>query len=723
MLNELYQVASTPDLKQLFISEQDKRLKPLPKVTENSPAFRVCMGETSIITSIKKMDKSQIVPLRKFEVSNGFSFPSFNLPPYLSILRNKFEEAYILYQSPDLIDKFANIEGKERDKLISKSFKGSFNQLHLIEFVTEFNEKLSAEDTHQKYLASVTNKIDKCLHEASQKLWESMNFPCDVPLSIKLLYKRVTNVSIADFRKAVATMALAKITTYEDWEQLYDLLVLNQAIKTSIPGVSVVLDIDDYDENGYPVAHEKTIQWINDKLLNSRNEIRETESQDTSQVDAFGNHLFGHNEKMPSVRMPITGDVILRSMVKESPCQYRYRKVDSLAFPVGDDSRKMAKAALETLSQKDLRGFTWEGLGNQGILFAYPSEIPKKEKIPVAKFMTGSGTEESFKGLSAKVIGYLSGINKSLASIEMRVFALKKMDRARTKVVYYLNFSAQRLKESAEEWQNGSVNIPQLRIKEWGESKGEVIVLGMITPFPVEIAEIINKIWKYDGSLAGVSKSVNKTIGIDLLIKEYDKALTRYLLDLLIRNSSVFLICLGQACHINKVFGEKRQFKNDKVLIPATLGLLLYKLGCKKEDYMKDSAYLIGNLMAVTDELHYLYCKHVRTSEEDRKVNKVNTPTQLLGNAHMISALESPIRTLSVLANRIMPYISWAKSNNSEDVGLSRYLCKQYREIATQISSKPIPKRLNDEDRAALLLGYLAGAGNGNEKISNKEEK
>ncbi|MFR5880850.1 MAG: hypothetical protein ACLUEQ_08630 [Cloacibacillus evryensis] len=84
----------------------------------------------------------------------------------------------------------------------------------------------------------------------------------------------------------------------------------------------------------------------------------------------YGNPLSGCNAKMPGVRVGPLGDVILRSMVKEAPCQFRYAS-RIMNLPVGDISRRSAKLALETLgriSSKAKRGTSWE----KELLFAYP---------------------------------------------------------------------------------------------------------------------------------------------------------------------------------------------------------------------------------------------------------------------------------------------------------------------------------------------------------------
>jgi hypothetical protein len=50
-------------------------------------------------------------------------------------------------------------------------------------------------------------------------------------------------------------------------------------------------------------------------------------------------------------------------------------------------------------------------------------------------------------------VACLNGLGKPLKEIELRVFSFRKMDKARTKVVFHRNYSAQRLADAAKEWQ------------------------------------------------------------------------------------------------------------------------------------------------------------------------------------------------------------------------------------------------------------------------------
>jgi hypothetical protein len=134
--------------------------------------------------------------------------------------------------------------------------------------------------------------------------------------------------------------------------------------------------------------------------------------------------------------------------------------------------------------------------------------------------------------------------------------------------------------------------------------------------------------------------------------------------------------------------------------MPAILGLLLWTVGIGKENYMNNSPYLVGRMLKVADELHAVYCKEVR---------KNNLPPQLLGNALMVAALDSPVQALAQLALRITPYLGWARTNATESAGLSRYVLKEFGLIEIKLRDAVFPDRLNDSARAQLLLGYISG--------------
>jgi len=123
---------------------------------------------------------------------------------------------------------------------------------------------------------------------------------------------------------------------------------------------------------------------------------------------------------------------------------------------------------------------------------------------------------------------------------------------------------------------------------------------------------------------------------------------------------------------------------------------------------MKEPIYEVGRLLALTDRLHFQYCKFVRTSEEKRKAKKVDAPGELLGNSLFNFALDQPVSALARLAERIKPYRGWADTYSEEDSGLVHWLVRQMSEAEKGILVDQLPSRMSDPDKAKLLLGYLA---------------
>ena len=76
------------------------------------------------------------------------------------------------------------------------------------------------------------------------------------------------------------------------------------------------------------------------------------------------------------------------------------------------------------------------------------------------------------------------------------------------------------------------------------------------------------------------------------------------------------------------------------------LGLLLYKCNITKEDYMQDTAYLIGQVLKVSDALHTLYCEVKRNGD---------IPPQLAGNSVFVTASETPAKALALLSAKNEP--------------------------------------------------------------------
>ena len=425
----------------------------------------------------------------------------------------------------------------------------------------------------------------------------------------------------------------------------------------------------------------------------------------------------------PSVSLSFLGGVILRSQVKAIPAQKRYHQCESATFPVGADTRKRIKAAMEWISSPERNGETYGVAGNKELLFAYLRTLPEK-KITLAK-MFGAQEDsayekvDTFQHLSKTVIDQLKGLGKDLANAELEVFSIRKMDKARTKVVYYHNTTVESLEKASVSWNEGCQNIPFLDLQEWSEDTAEKtgkhypIKVRALTVFPVKLHIHLNTVWKRDGTEknkggpAGKTQIFEPADGLRLLLSYRSNALSIHMLERFMQHARAYFITLCKST-------GKHEISNMpyKEIYPGILGLLLSKLGKNKEEFMNESAFLLGRCLRIADEVHRLYCEVVRKNE---------LPSELCGSSLLVSMMESPVTTLSQLAMRSAPYVKWAcayhddkaekKTNNGNTIKaivLVKSWWRRWADVADQLHTKEWPKRLTPEERAQVFLGYLA---------------
>ncbi len=669
MLNELHHLANSLEKAGIPLQNWDPHFKQLPKITSKAPCYRIVLGKDGAISNVSKITPELGSILRKWEQDNGSSFPGMNLSPLFRITDENKKETLRKWQ---------------KDRIFDASLLLSW----CINETRNWTQKL-------------INKQLKCLSIVPAKLSSICGKPPKEFASLHCLFERINQLH-ADIPEKYSlfdelwTFVRAKLETGERVEELVPLLLhLGDATKKADKdsgAVSVFFDVT--SENGVPVAHEKTMAWINEQLTRDAEPPLGT----STGTDAYGSEDDAGDEKFPPVRVLSLGDVKLRSMFKDSACQTRYGTIESRSFPVGFENRKRAKAALEWLSRPSQENATW-GKADGEILFAYPSIIPAANPLLISVF--GPSSEEDkdarFEEYARQAISALQAIQTDLSDVQLQIFSLRKMDKARTKVVFYRNYSAQRLQVAAAEWTDGCQNIPERALWAWGEKKGEAILQSPRSIFPLEVARCINRVWKMDGT-SDTTTELSPSVGLELLLASpMPHGLVAHLLCLTLKNTRSLLLLGDQLQH----FGKRTDLKGinkHKLLVPALLGLLLSKMSIRKGIYMNEPAYLIGQMLNLADGLHALYCEEVR---------KGAMPPQLLGNALMPSALNSPPQALSLLAQRIGPYLGWARTNKSKKVGLSRYFLKAYGNIEEKFKGS-IPERLDDAQKAQLLLGYLA---------------
>lgn len=382
-----------------------------------------------------------------------------------------------------------------------------------------------------------------------------------------------------------------------------------------------------------------------------------------SSKDAYGNDAIGsENPKMAQVNIPVLGGVFLRSQSRGIPAQSRYSLCEGETFTVGNKTRASVKRALEWLSNSNQYGQTYGIAGDKELLFAYPAALTP-DACPELTLLLGaeSDDERRFADLAESVIGQLKGTGKDKLDDEaIEIFSLRKMDKARTKVVYYRNTTVSSLESASNAWDIGCKNIPPLDIRIWGKGKNDKgksfsVPVEFQTVFPLKLHKILNVVWTLSRNEVKQSKVkfFEPATGLRLLLDTPENARTAYVLEHFLTHSQTYFITLCRA----KGRGEIVNLPNVGTY-PGILGVLLYKLNQTKENYMNESAFQLGRFLRVADEIHRLYCEVVRKKE---------IPPELCGSSMLAAMLENPTQALAQLCARSAPYLKWARAYHGEE--------------------------------------------------------
>lgn len=129
---------------------------------------------------------------------------------------------------------------------------------------------------------------------------------------------------------------------------------------------------------------------------------------------------------------------------------------------------------------------------------------------------------------------------------------------------------------------------------------------------------------------------------------------------------------------------------------------------------MKELHFLTGQFLQMADCLHKQYCLLVR---------KGDVPPQLVGNASMAMAIQSPKRALGVLGARLTIYLAWAHrlevdevehkgkprtEKQKQQIAAAKWARRQLIEIADSLKNLDLDGQVDSTGKAEMLLGYLA---------------
>jgi hypothetical protein len=689
MLNELIQAAramppTPPPL--------HKELKALPKVM----AYRVQLASDGKISSVAAW-ASDIADLRKWQPGGlGFSFPIFNLSPLFA---------------PVLSD----------DTLRALSRVDSKNWPELFETIENGCDDLACSwlERDQRGSCVIKERYRKCLEDIPNNLVETMQ-SCGTELpALRELISRLRRKTSEQFLLALAEHIEAQLRQSHD-PQLFKLYCATSKAEGN-KSFNILLDISDWSDMGlddHPVTSRKTASFL-DKLLALRDGKIDVSSIENDVQDAYGLPAIRAGETFDDVNTGL-GKIILRAMAKDAPCQYRYGKAGADSFVVGEPTRRLAKGALEFLTAPNSKGKTWQLRAGNLVLIYSERELPELSELDTADFCSlPSDTDDELDG-SANFVARAERIAKAFdgkpleSEVPVHLVVLRKPDGHRTKVVAHQFFTMAHLIDAAKRWQAGAGDCPPISFARWSEEKGRRDDSVPSVPFPGEVVSWLNTYWVRNGDSQGKVSVFRLEDALTLLLADdgTERALAQRAIRLAITNWSGFLARHGSnqsrlantSSPGNLILKAKDAQASALPCLPAILSLLLHKLGHTKEQIMNSPTFLVGRLLALADALHFQYCLGVRNG---------STPPQLMGNALMQTALETPQVALALYAQRILPYQAWAKTctvskEERSPEKLAKSLLGQLSNTCDEVALSEIPERAKDADKAQMILGFLA---------------
>lgn len=429
----------------------------------------------------------------------------------------------------------------------------------------------------------------------------------------------------------------------------------------------------------------------------------------------------------------------------EAKCNYRYHRADRAAFDIGESTAKSLVGALKGITER--QGINYRSLYNgrlerrnqktietKDVLIVYPSysflDLPLVDIFARDESSTEDETHTATKTFSdaAKVVlnAFDQPLDAGAVNASVVILAIREISAGQIQLAYSGMPSIIQFRSAIKAWKASGENLPE-RLVVPLPSKGSPIGYGWFRPrllFPEEISRLLSHNWMRDGTESGrvAAPAVGDVLDLFLRKPGVWEATAKQLLEIALARTERLFIGLGNVLHrddrrtlalfkeaVGKAKSRRDKRAPDYALGQAVslLGSLLYAINSKVEDYMNESAYQMGQLLAAMDELHRCYGIAARDGD---------VPATLIGNGLLGRAADSPALALEELLDRSRIYVGWAKTASIPDneakriaVHSAKKLLRVIQPIARALHEDPsLNKPLEAAQKAHLFLGYLA---------------
>ena len=430
-------------------------------------------------------------------------------------------------------------------------------------------------------------------------------------------------------------------------------------------------------------------------------------------------------DKFPAAKCQSLGNVITFSRKEGVETYRRYGKLATDSISVSVDLADELKSALEYLNAKE-QGTTWDLLpseaGGNDLLLSFCRAYPD---ICIARLVAHDDglddllDESGYEFEASQICKAFKGSDIDL-SVEPRIdfLLLRKISDGVQKAIFSSSIPIRQLETQSANWNRACKNVPSIELELFIPGRKENKYCSSSSISPKQFASIFKK--NYSRSIDDKQKKVPGiafTEVMELFLNDRCSSdMVSRLLNKILKQFSNLL----ELTALRKTNSKKHH--PDSLYAITAMGLLLYKSGRKKEVYMKELAYKLGQFCSALDEIHIGYCESERKGQE---------PGRLIGNQAYAAAVVNPQKALEITAQRFAVYKSWADKNSREEderlkekaknAKYANFWLRKHSKELHQLIPEKIPVS-TPESRAELLLGYLAGREIIKKKDSNHSE-
>lgn len=384
----------------------------------------------------------------------------------------------------------------------------------------------------------------------------------------------------------------------------------------------------------------------------------------------------------------------------------RYDRAEINSYTIDLDLSQKIDGLLRELTSKNNKDKTWKSIPSEkskqrDLLIAY---CHGDLNLPATQFVTQVEDLDDYQNRTQDLISLL---NKGDLSPDALVdfIVIRKVDKANQKVVYSNACSLGQLEKAAHSWQIACANTPEFTLAIIGKDKKRHYVKPYALA-PDQLTALSKQVFDLDGDVSkGEVPAISFSESMRIFFNQDDfsqRIAEHSLKKITAQTQKLFAFC-AEARNL----GSKEKVPIDANInalkMTTLMAVLLFKMNRRKEDYMSELSFKLGQYCSAMNELHIGYCRVVR---------KGSMPTTLIGSAAYAIALHSPIKALEYIALRLKPYESWARGMQAEGKqDNSLYAFHWMQRNAKELKDALLqPKSISSKThQAELMLGYLAG--------------